>query len=260
MFIDTHTHLHNRRFNKDREDIIRQMEKCNIQWFIEMPIDYESNSVMREKLKDISNVRFAAGIHPTRIEKISHNAEHPFDYIIRHAHLENTVAIGEVGLDHHIPDTEALWKIQEGWFHRFIELAQTEQLPMVLHIRQAYEDAVCVLREHGNVHKGVVHCFDGGWEEAKQYLNIGLYLGVGGFITMGNLNLEDAVRKTPLDFIILETDCPFVTPKPFTGRNTPLNIPNIAQKLADIKGISVEEVEYVTTQNAIRLFELNMNT
>lgn len=259
MYFDTHTHMHHKRFNKDREDIIWQMEQINIRWFVEMPIDYESNSVMREKLKNISNVRYATGIHPTRIEKISHSSERLLDDITMYARMANTVAIGEVGLDHHIHGTEALWKIQEEWFHRFIELAQKEQLPMVLHIRQAYEDAVRILKVHGKDHKGVVHCFDGSWEEAKQYLNMGLYLGIGGFVTMGNLDLEDTVQKTPLEFIVLETDCPFVTPKPFTGRNTPLNIPNIAQKLADIKRISAEEVEYVTTQNAIRLFGLDKN-
>ena len=255
MLIDTHSHLHHSSFNKDRKEIITQMCEKNIT-FVEVPIDFNSNFVMREKLKKIPNVRFAVGIHPTRVWKIQGSSELILRHIIRFARRENTVAIGEVGLDYHI-GTEESWSDQEKWFHHFIEIAQQEDLPMILHIRQAYKEAIGVLKEHGDDHRGVVHCFQGDWEEAKQYIDLGLFLGMGGFITKGYPDLEDTVKKMPLDVMVLETDCPFITPEPLSGRNTPLNIPLIAQRIADIKGISVAKVEKVTTQNAIRLFGLD---
>lgn len=255
MLIDTHSHLHHSSLNKERKGILTQMCKKNIT-FVEVPIDFDSNFVMREKLKNIPNVRFAAGIHPTRVWKTKGSPELILRHIIRFARRENTVAIGEVGLDYHI-GTEESWSDQEKWFHHFIEIAQQEDLPMILHIRQAYEDAIRVLKEHGDHHRGVVHCFQGDWEVAKQYIDLGLFLGIGGFITKGCPDLEDTVKKMPLDVMVLETDCPFITPEPLSGRNSPLNIPLIAQKIADIKGISVEKVEEVTTQNAIRLFGLD---
>lgn len=254
MFVDTHTHLHHKQFNKDREEIMLQMDKCGVLHFVESPIDFNSNFVMREKLKHISNVSFAAGIHPTRIWKTPQSPESLLDAITRFARMQDTVAIGEIGLDHHIPGTEEFWELQETWFHRFIELSKAEQLPMILHIREAYEDSVRVLKEHGKEHRGIVHCFGGDWEMAACYIGMGLFLGIGGLVTMGNPELEDAVRKIPLDFMVLETDCPFVTPNPLAGRNTPVNLPVIAQKLADIKGISREEVEETTTRNAVKLF------
>lgn len=140
------------------------------------------------------------------------------------------------------------------WFHRFIELARTEKLPLVLHIRDAHEDALQILREHGSEHRGVVHCFQGSWAEAEQYLKLGLYIGLGGLITREDKELEAVARKLPPERILLETDSPYVTPKPKKGRNTPANIPEIAERLADIRKTSVEEIIMVTAENAKRLF------
>lgn len=254
MFIETHTHLHHKKFNKDRDEVITQMDQQNVRRFLEVSIDFESNFVMRESLKDIPGVKFTTGIHPMYVWKTEENPEYLIEHITRFARMQDTVAIGEVGLDHHIPETEEFWGLQEEWFHNFIQLSQVEQLPMVLHIRQAHEDGIRVLKEHGNYHRGVVHCFEGSWKEAKEYIDMGLSLGIGGFVTMEKPGMEEAVRKLPLEAILLETDSPFVTPRPLTGRNTPANIPLIAQKLADIRGISVEEVEIATTQNAMKLF------
>lgn len=254
MFIETHTHLHHKRFNKDRDEVIKQMERQNVRRFLEISIGFESNIVMREKLRDIPGVKFTAGIHPMYVWKSQENPEYLMDQIARFARMQDTAAIGEVGLDHHIPETEEFWELQEKWFHNFIQLSQAEHLPMVLHIRQAHEEGIRILKEHGNYHRGVVHCFEGSWKEAKQYVDLGLTLGIGGFVTMEKPGMEEAVRKLPLDAILLETESPFVTPWPLTGRNTPANIPMIARKVADIRGISVEVIEAATMQNAIRLF------
>ena len=124
----------------------------------------------------------------------------------------------------------------------------------MLHIRDAHEDALQIPREHGSEHRGVVHCFQGSWAEAEQYLKLGLYIGLGGLITREDKELEEVVRKVPLERILLETDSPYVTPKPKRGRNTPANIPEIAERLADIREDLGQEIIMVTAENAKRLF------
>ena len=255
MFFDTHTHVHHQIFNQDRKEILMRMRQNQILQFLEIPIDFNSNFVMREKMGDFPDVRYAAGVHPTRTWRMEPDVKSVMRHIRRFARMENTVAIGEIGLDHHIPGTEEYWGIQEEWFHRFIELSKEEHLPMVLHIRQAEEDAIRILREHGSSHKGVVHCFNGSPELAEEYTGMGLLLGIGGCIAMGMEEMENAVKRIPLDFLVLETDCPFLSPDPSMNRNTPMSLPLIAQKIAKIKGISMEEVEHVTTRNALGLFE-----
>lgn len=253
MYIDTHTHLHHKRFNKDRANVINEMKTCGVTKFLEIPIDFDSNFVMREKLKEFPDTVFAVGVHPTRLWK-NQNSEIWMHYFRKFAEMENTLAIGEIGLDHHIPGTENMWAMQEEWFHRFIDLADEFDKPLVLHIRQAEEEAVEVLGNHGRCHKGVVHCFSGNYELAGKYLDMGLYLGIGGAISRHCPELKEAVKKIPLSRIVLETDCPFVTPEPLSGRNTPLNIPIIADTIAEIKEIDVSIVETITTGNAELLF------
>lgn len=253
MYIDTHTHLHHQKFNKDRADVISRMKNCGVMKYLEIPIDFDSNFVMREKLKEFPDAKFAVGVHPTRLWK-NQNSEIWMRYFRKFAKMENTLAIGEIGLDHHIPGTESMWAIQTEWFHRFIDLADEFDKPLVLHIREAKDEAVEILKQHGGFHKGVVHCFNGDYELARQYMEMGLYLGIGGAISRDCPELKEAVKKIPLSSIVLETDCPFVTPEPLAGRNTPENIPVIAGILAGIKGIDVNLVKTVTTRNAEILF------
>lgn len=255
MYIDTHTHLHHRRFDKDRKQVLEQMEAVGIQVFLEVAMDLESNAIMREKLREAPmQVRFTAGVHPEAVEKLPEKPDEVLQQIAAYLKDENTVAVGEVGLDYCRADQAEIQALQRVWFHRFIELARTEKLPLVLHIRDAHEDALQILREHGSEHRGVVHCFQGSWAEAEQYLKLGLYIGLGGLITREDKELEAVARKLPPERILLETDSPYVTPKPKKGRNTPANIPEIAERLADIRKTSVEEIIMVTAENAKRLF------
>lgn len=253
MYIDTHTHLHHKFFNKDRADLICRMKKCGVMKYLEIPIGFESNFVMREKLKEFPGAKFAVGVHPTRLWK-NQNSDIWMKYFREFAGMEDTPAIGEVGLDHHIPGTEKMWAIQSEWFHRFIDLADEFDKPLVLHIREAEEEAVGILRKHGSYHKGVVHCFTGDYELARQYMEMGLHLGIGGIVSRDCPELKEAVRKIPLSSIVLETDCPFLAPEPLRGRNTPENIPAIAGIIAELKDIDVNTVETVTTRNAEILF------
>ena len=153
MYIDTHTHLHHRRFDKDRKQVLEQMEAVGIQVFLEVAMDLESNAIMREKLREAPmQVRFTAGVHPEAVEKLPEKPDEVLQQIAAYLKDENTVAVGEVGLDYCRADQTEIQALQRVWFHRFIELARTEKLPLVLHIRDAHEDALQILREHGSEH------------------------------------------------------------------------------------------------------------
>lgn len=253
MYIDTHTHLHHNRFDKDRREVIEQMKEAGVNYVIENPIDYESNWIMKEKLKEFDNVSFVTGIHPTRVFEAK---EEWMDEIQKFAMEETTVAIGEAGLDYHISGTEHTWDNQKIWFQKFIDLAEELKKPLVLHIRDAFDDALEILKKNKGKYQGVVHCFNGNKYQAEEFLKIGLYLGIGGAITRDNPELKEALVYIPIDRIILETDCPFVTPKPYSGRNHPSYIPYIASILANQKGIRVDEVEKITTENTKHLFKI----
>ena len=265
MYIDSHTHLGHKRFNTDRHLIMEAAAKVGVEKFIVVPIDLDSNFRMRELLSDTANVYFSAGIHPTRVwDQIDLSG---FGEICKLAETSPTIAIGETGLDYHIEGTEALWQEQERWFIEHLLLAKKLNLPLILHIRDAFPDALRILKQYAAEQPGVVHCFDGSWEHAVSVLDTGLYLGISGIVTRSR-NLSDAkelLRKIPLEKMLLETDCPFLLPDlsilPDTlkdqKRNTPLSIPIIAQLIADAKGIHVEEVEEVTTENAMELFSLD---
>ena len=253
MFIDSHTHLSRNQFDHDRPELLEQMRMAGVGRILEIPIDFDSNYVMREKLRIFPETKFAVGVHPTRLEQ-PEDCDGWMEHFRKLALLDDSAAIGEVGLDHHVPGSEDTWGLQEEWFHRFIDLAREVDLPLVLHIRQAHEDAMRILLQHGNHYRGVVHCFDGSIEGAEEFMDLGFYLGVGGKMTRESRGLAEVVRQIPLDRILLETDCPFLTPNPLSGRNSPVNIPLIAQMIADLKGIDVSVVEKITTRNAETLF------
>lgn len=223
-------------------------------------IDFESNVVMREKLREYEQVFYAAGIHPNKIEMWSLEEDKEKENAIRNwAKEERTVAIGETGLDYYRIEDPVIHKREEIWFRKQIELAIEMDLPIILHIRSsdarnADEDAIKILKEYRKHKlKGVVHCFGAHPEYANEYLDMGFYLGIGGLITIED-KLRAAINEIPLDRILLETDAPFVRPIGFAGINNSSSIPVIASEIAMLKGISIEEVEKETTKNALKLF------
>lgn len=253
MYIDTHTHLHHKKFNPDRAALLGQMKSCGIEDFIEIPIGFQSNYDMREKLS--GNHHFAVGVHPSRVAVI--DLENHWKELKRFAALENTVAIGETGLDLRIPTYE----LQEKYFHVFIDLADEFHKPLILHLRgeEVYEKALEILRKRKRTYRGVVHCFTGNAAEADAFIRLGFCLGIGGMVTYEEeTELRSAVKETDLQNIVLETDSPFLRPSSCMEekRNTPLGIPIIAEEIASLKGVRVDEVAEVTTQNAKEIFDI----
>ena len=255
-WIDTHTHLHVKRFNRERENILQWMLEKELR-NIEIPIEYDSNFLMREKLADFENARFAVGVHPTRVHKITaKDARKQLEKLAVHP---DTVAIGETGLDFHVAtlDTEFVNQMEE-WFEYFLDLADQVNLPVILHTREADERILEILKKKRRQFKGVIHCFQGDIELANQYMELGFYLGIGGSVTYADRCsvLRKAMADIPIERIVLETDCPYLTPEPLEGYNTPKNLPLIAETIAELKGVDIIYVKEKTAHNAKKLFGL----
>lgn len=255
FFIETHCHLAHKRYNHlDRKELWNKMQQAGIKTFIEIPIGYNTNYDMRKKLEGISQARYAVGVHPSRVGKIE--PKDPWKQFRKWLQLENSVAIGEVGLDFHVPERREGWELQKEYFIKFLDLAIEFNKPLILHVRDAHESALSILKQRNQHYKGVIHCFMGSQELAKEYIQMGFLLGIGGYVTYDLQDLLETVKQIPLECMVLETDAPFITPKQMDGNNSPLNIPMIAETVAQIKGIDINTVAEQTTRNATEVFHL----
>lgn len=266
MFFDTHMHGNHPRMGKGYRRSLEEAYDRGVTRMLCVPITLESNDTIHRDLGEFPGMSFAAGLHPNCVS-VEEASDEWIDKVLRQAIAHyRPAAIGETGLDYHYenPDKER----QALWFRRHIgyaspgELAgmgvdRPEGLPLILHIRDAYEDGLKILREEsGGQYRGVLHCFAADFETAMQYIELGFHIGISGDVTYPEKEmLREAVRKMPLERIVLETDCPFKRPAGVEkGPNTPLYIPAIAREVAEIKGVPMEEVERVTWENGVRLF------
>lgn len=258
MIFDTHAHYDHKRFNSTRDNLLNELYSNNIVKVVNPAIDYESNFTMQETLQDYSWIYFAVGIHPKMITQENHNNED----IEREESLRNlvktsrVVAIGETGLDYHY-STEFKSR-QILWFHKQIQISQDTKLPLILHIREADNDAINILKEYSfNQNAGIVHCFNGDYQLAKTYLDMGFLLGIGGTITYPDMyELQNVIKNIPLSSIVLETDSPFVKPLGWIGKNNSLSLPLTIKSIADIKNVDYQTVEDITFENASKLFKI----
>lgn len=282
-FFETHAHYDLPQFDNDRDEVLSRCRQMGVTRFLCPGISYAGNARMLSVLGDRDDFVFAVGIHPKRIcpadvanPRISTmpSAKQCRGVLERHiqaidelsariSSLENMaradrriVAIGETGLDYSLDPNPIERKFQAMAFRMQIELSLRLRLPLVLHVRDAHEDAMEVIRFYYGAPSGVAHCFSFGPDEARDYLEAGLFLGIGGMVTRRDCpQVRDAVTATPLDRIVLETDAPYVLPEGRDGgRNTSESIPLIAEEVARLKGVGVDEVAEVTTRNAERLF------
>lgn len=261
--IDTHTHYDHKRFNKTRNDLMNEINNSEIEYVINATISHRSIFGMREKLSQYPKVKFTVGKHPNFAAADDFNANQPKDEIEQLAIENSTVAIGETGIDtYHCNNPEQI-ENQISWFKYFIELSQTANKPLILHIRGKGADrkALKVLKLYKENLQGVIHCFCGSYKLYKKYSKLGdFYFGIGGSITFDGKEykkLKRAVKKIPLERIVLETDCPYLAPKGSESKiNSSLNLPLIISEIAKIKNISEDTVAETTYQNAIKLFTL----
>ena len=257
MIFDTHAHYDDEAFDEDREEVLSSLQEKGVGTVVNICASPASLKRITELTEKYSFVYGAAGIHPDHAGELT---EEMFAEISRLANMEKIVAIGEIGLDYYW-DT-APHEVQRQWFLRQLDLAVEKDLPVVIHSREASQETLEIMREaykkSGGKLRGVIHCFSGSAEIAREYIDMGFYIGVGGVVTFKNgKKLKEVVETMPLDKLVIETDCPYLAPVPFRGkRNSSLLLPHVVEVISEIKGISREEVERITWDNAHRLYRL----
>ncbi len=247
MLIDTHAHLNFKAFNRDFDKVIKRSLDEDI-WMINVGSKYETSKKAVEIAEKYNGIFAAIGLHPI------HAKDENFD-ALKYRKLcqsDKVVAIGEIGLDC-FKDYGLFKEKQKQMFSQQLDFAKELDLPVIIHCRMAHEDLLEILKDYQI--PGVIHCFTGNWEQAKQYLDMGFYLGINGIIY--KRDLKEVIEKTPLEKILIETDCPYLTP-PQAGveRNEPVFIKYIVQDIAKIKGIDFQRVAETTFQNAKNLFRI----
>ena len=254
MIFETHAHYDDHKFDEDREAVLQKVIQSGVSPIINVGASIDSTKAAIELAKSHDYIYAAVGVHPSDIEDLN---EESFMWLRAQTSYEKTVAIGEIGLDYYWDKEPEVQKAQRYWFGRQLELAREVELPVIIHSRDAAEDTVKVMKEHNAQElSGVIHCYSYSKEMAKEFVKMGYFIGVGGVVTFKNAKkLVETVEEIPIESILLETDCPYMAPEPHRGtRNDSSNIPFIIEKIAEIKGISKEDVERITEENAYRLF------
>jgi TatD DNase family protein len=254
MIFDTHAHYDDERFEEDRDALLRSMKDAGIGNIVNIGANMASSQRSLDLAAEYDFMYAAVGVHPSdcaelddeKIEKLKEMSSFP-----------KCVAIGEIGLDYYWPEPEH--DLQKKWFKRQIALAREVELPIIVHSRDAAADTVDILKsENAGELGGVVHCFSYSKEVAEECVKMGFYIGIGGVLTFKNgRKMKEVAEAIPMERIILETDCPYLAPEPFRGkRNSSLYLPYVVSAMAQIKGISEEEVISITEANAREMYRL----
>ena len=256
MIFESHAHYDDSKFDDDREELLSSMQENGIEKIINIGCSIESCKSTLELTKQYPFVYGAMGIHPSDIGDLN---EDTFLWLREQVKKEKVVAVGEIGLDYYWDKEEEVQKNQRIWFRRQLELAKESNLPVIIHSRDAAADTMEIMKEaYVQGIKGVIHCFSYSKEQAQEYVKMGYYIGVGGVVTFKNgKKLKSVVEAIPLTSIVLETDCPYLAPEPNRGkRNESAYIQYVAEEIARLKGISVEEVLAQTEINAKQVYQL----
>ncbi len=254
MIFESHAHYDDKRFDPDREELLSSMPEHGVETIINVGSDLEGVKKTLDLIQQYEYMYGAVGIHPSEISDLN---EEIYEWMQEKCSLPKVVAIGEIGLDYYWEKEEEERRNQRYWFCRQMELAREQNLPVILHSRDAAEDTLKLVQGiHGEQIPGVIHCFSYSTEMAKEYIKMGYYIGIGGVVTFKNSRkLKETVAQIPLEYILLETDCPYLSPEPERGkRNSSRNLVYVAEEIAHIRGISYEEVTKATRENARKLF------
>ena len=251
MIIDTHAHYDDEQFDEDREEILGKMQDAGIG----MIMDAGSTILSWDKIVKLTEeypfVYGAIGVHPDEVGNLD---ETQFARMERLLDKEKIKAVGEIGLDYYW-DNEP-HEVQQKWFIRQLELAGEVKKPVIIHSREAAADTMYIMKNYAQGLDGVIHCYSYSREMAEEYVKMGFYIGIGGVVTFKNAKkLKDVAAAIPIEKIVLETDCPYMAPEPYRGkRNQSSYIRYVAEKIAELKEMSQEEVIAVTEKNARDLY------
>lgn len=254
MLIDSHAHLDDDRFDRDRDEIIKDLKNQGIELVINPGADVASSVKAVSLAKKYNNIYAAVGVHP-------HDAKDMDDTTLQLlsslANNEKVIAIGEIGLDYHYDNSPR--DIQRKWFVEQIRLAKKLKLPIIIHEREASQDMYHILKQEADGSlTGVLHCYSGSLEMAKEYLKMGFYISFAGPVTFKNSRIsKEVAQNISLDKMLIETDSPYLAPEPKRGkRNEPLNVRYVAAMIAELRGVPFDEIAISTSKNVKKLFSI----
>ncbi|MDO5541354.1 MAG: TatD family hydrolase [Eubacteriales bacterium] len=257
MIFDTHAHYDDEAFDNDRDELLGSMRENNIRYIVNVGASMQGVEDTYKMMGQYDFVYGALGIHPDHAGDMDENAMEHLYQLLQH---KKAVAVGEIGLDYYWD--KASHEIQKKWFAEQMHLALEMEKPINVHSREAAQDTFdAIKREHAGKEGfagGIIHCYSGSAQMAKEYVKLGYLIGVGGVVTFKNARvLKEVVTAVPLEKIVLETDCPYLAPAPFRGkRNSSLFLPYVIEEIARIKEITPQEVERVTFENACDVYNI----
>jgi TatD DNase family protein len=250
MLFDSHAHYNDEKFDSDRDELLSAMRENNVGLILNSCSSLDEVPDIFSICEKYPFVYASVGIHPHEVENLT---EADMDMLKKYSENPKVKAIGEIGLDYFYDFSPR--DVQQKWFARQVDIAREINLPVIIHDRDAHKDCMDILRAHSIKDVGgIFHCYAGSAEMAKEILDWGMYIAFGGSLTFKkSVRPIEVAKYVPLDRIVIETDCPYLTPEPHRGkRNSSLYIHHVAEKLAEIKGLSVQEIENATYENAKR--------
>ena len=263
MFVDSHAHIDGPEFDADREEVIQRALDAGVSAILNVGTgDPHSGALERavELAEQHKNIYTAIGTHPHDARLFDDKAEQRITRLLQES--PRVIAWGEIGLDFHYDNSPR--DVQMEVFRRQVQLAKNLRLPVIVHTREAEVETVEILKSHlsGSDPPGVMHCFSGSLQLAQQTLELGFLISFSGIVTFKNAqDLRAIAEQVPLDKLLIETDCPFLSPVPFRGkRNEPANVVEVARCLAELRGMSLEEIARITTENFASLFNLSLGS
>ena len=254
MIFESHAHYDDEAFDEDRETLLDSMQVHGVERVINVCAEVQNWDRTLNLTEKYPFIYGAVGVHPDDVGSLTEDGIQKMKEL---CHLEKVVAVGEIGLDYYWHKEPEHQKLQQHWFRQQLVIAREEKLPFIIHSRDAAQDTFEILKqENAGEIGGVVHCYSYSVELAREYVRMGLYIGIGGVVTFKNARkLKEVAADIPLDRILLETDSPYMAPTPYRGkRNCSLYLPYVAEEIARLRGITTEEVIEATEANARRVF------
>lgn len=250
MYFDTHAHYDDKRFSEDRDEVLGAMHAAGVSLILNAGSSMPSTRLSLKLADKYQFVYASAGVHPHAAKSMTDETVIELEKLLKH---KKAMAVGEIGLDFHYDFSPR--DVQRKRFREQLELARAVKKPVIIHERESLQDTLEIIRDYRDL-TGVFHCFSGSWETARIILDMGWYLSFTGVITFKNARKAlEVIENMPTDRLMIETDSPYLAPEPMRGkRNSSLFLPYIAQKVAEVRGISPEEAAALTMENGLRFF------
>lgn len=257
MIFDTHCHLNSEELYSRLGEVMQGAAKVGVNKYLVVGWNKESSLLAVELAHQFPEIYAAIGFHPTDVEGVS---DEDFNEVMKHIDDPKVLAVGEIGLDYHWVKDPVLRERQKEWFIKQINFANHHKKPISIHNRDAFNDCLSILKEHKPLYGGVMHCYSGSVESLKGVLDLGLYIGLGGPLTFTNAKTpKEVCENVPLDRLVVETDCPYLSPHPLRGTvNEPKNIALVIDEVTNLRGLSKKHILDVLYKNSCRLFGIEL--